>query len=210
VGRESTIGVLIADDHPVVREGLAALIARHEDMHVVGEATNGNEAVEMFQQQAPDVTLMDLRMPGVDGVTAINMIRDRNPNARIIILTTYDGDHDIYRGLRAGAKSYLLKDANRSDLLDTIRAVHSGETLIPPTVAAKLAQHMSQPELTAREVDVLKLMSAGCSNQEIGRRLFIAEGTVKAHVNNILNKLNVNDRTQAVTLALRRGLVQLN
>jgi len=208
--RGATIKVLIADDHPIVREGLAALIAHRDDMCVVGEAANGQEAFELFQQCEPDVILMDLRMPVVDGVTAITMIRDRNPGARIIVLTTFDGDNDIYRGLRAGAKSYLLKNTGRMELIETIRSVYSGQTLIPPAVAAKLAQRMSQPDLTAREVDVLHLMAAGCSNQEIGKRLFIAEGTVKAHVNNILSKMSVNDRTQAVTSALRRGIVQLN
>ena len=208
--RGATIKVLIADDHPIVREGLAALIAHRDDMCVVGEAANGQEAFELYQQCEPDVILMDLRMPVIDGVTAISMIRDRNPGARIIVLTTFDGDNDIYRGLRAGAKSYLLKDAGRTELIDAIRAVYSGQTFIPPAVASKLAHRMSQPDLTAREIDVLHLMAAGCSNQEIGKRLFIAEGTVKAHVNNILSKMSVSDRTQAVTSALRRGIVQLN
>ncbi len=209
MGKNCAISVLIADNHPVVREGISALISRRNDMRVVGEAANGQEAVELYEQHHPDVTLMDLRMPVIDGVTAINMIRDCDPNARIIIITTYDGDYDIYRGLRAGAKSYLLKGVSRDELIEAIYAVNSGETWIPQPIAAKLAQRMTLPDLTAREFDVLKLMACGCSNQEIGRQLFIAEGTVKAHVNNILSKLNVSDRTQAVTMSIKRGIVQL-
>ena len=206
---ESSIRLLIADDHAIVRDGLAAMMEQHDDMTVVGEASNGREAVERFQTLRPDVTLMDLRMPDMDGVEAIITIREVFPDARILVLTTYDGDEDIYRGLRAGAKGYLLKDAGRDRLLDAIRAVHAGRTHIAPDIAAKLAERMSGPELTAREREVLHLLAKGGSNQEIGATLFITESTVKTHINSILTKLQVPDRTQAVTTALRRGLVQL-
>ncbi len=205
----NAVRILLADDHPVVREGLAALIERQQDMTVVGEASNGAEAVDLFERHQPDVTLMDLRMPGVDGVEAITRIREAFPGARVIVLTTYQGDEDIYRGLRAGAKGYLLKDAGRQELLEAIRAVHAGQTRIPPDVASKLVERMGGRELSAREVEVLRLMAQGKSNQEIAAALFITEGTVKAHVNNILGKLGVSDRTQAVTTALRRGIVRL-
>lgn len=207
--REGVIRILIADDHPVVREGLAALIERRADMTVAAEAGNGREAVDRFREHRPDVTLMDLRMPQLDGVEAIGVIRQEFPAARVIVLTTYDGDEDIYRGLRAGAMAYLLKDAPREELLEAIRAVDAGQKRIPPEVAVKLTERMSSPTLTARELEVLRLLAQGKSNGEIGAVLFITEGTVKAHVNNILNKLGANDRTQAVTMALRRGIVRL-
>lgn len=205
----SEIRVLIVDDHPVVREGLAAMIERRQDMTVVGEASDGQEALALFRAYRPDVTLMDLRMPGMGGVETIGAIRAEFPDARIIVLTTYDGDEDVYRGLQAGAMAYLLKDAPREELLEAIRAVHGGQMRIPPDVASKLAERIMGPELTAREMDVLRLIVAGKANREIGAELSITEGTVKAHVNNILGKLGVSDRTQAVTTALRRGLVQL-
>jgi two-component system, NarL family, response regulator len=203
------IRILIADDHPVVREGLAAMIKRRTDMTVVAEANHGQEAVALFHQHQPDVVLMDLRMPGMDGVEAILTIREQTPEARVIVLTTYDTDEDIYRALRAGAKAYLLKDTPREELLDTIRAVSAGRTRVPSDVAAKLVERVSSEALTAREVDVLRLIVAGHSNREIATLLYISEGTVKTHVNHILMKLGVSDRTQAVTTALRRGLVSL-
>lgn len=222
MSQENPIRVLLADDHQVVRQGLAAIIEQQEDMSVVAEASSGREAVALFGEHAPDITLMDLRMPGhagmperstsapeIDGVEAITAIRGKHPDARIIVLTTYDGDEDIYRGLHAGAKGYLLKDAGRESLLEAIRAVHAGHTRIPSDVAAKLAGRMGGPELTAREREVLGGMAAGKSNQGIARALFISEATVKTHVNSILNKLGVSDRTQAVTTALRRGIVHL-
>jgi len=203
------IRILIADDHPVVREGLAAMIKRRTDMTVVAEANHGQEAVALFHQHQPDVVLMDLRMPEMDGVEAILTIREQTPEARVIVLTTYDTDEDIYRALRAGAKAYLLKDTPREELLDTIRAVSAGRTRVPSDVAAKLVERVSSEALTAREVDVLRLIVAGHSNREIATLLYISEGTVKTHVNHILMKLGVSDRTQAVTTALRRGLVSL-
>jgi len=203
------IRILIADDHPVVREGLAAMIKRRTDMTVVAEANHGQEAVALFHQHQPDVVLMDLRMPEMDGVEAILTIREQTPEARVIVLTTYDTDEDIYRALRAGAKTYLLKDTPREELLDTIRAVAAGHTRVPSDVAAKLVERVSSETLTAREVEVLRLIVAGHSNREIATLLYISEGTVKTHINHILMKLGVSDRTQAVTTALKRGLVSL-
>ena len=201
--------ILIADDHPVVREGLAALIERRPDMTVVAEASNGREAVEMYLQHRPDVALLDLRMPVMDGVDAIIAIRQQHPEARIVILTTYDDDEDIFRGLRAGAKAYLLKDVLRDELLTCLRAVHGGKTIIPPAIAAKLAGRMSTFALTARELEVLRPMADGLGNKEIADALSISEGTVKTHVNAILRKLDAADRTQAVTTALKRGILRL-
>jgi DNA-binding NarL/FixJ family response regulator len=207
--KKPRIRVLIADDHGVVREGLVSLISRKADMVVVGEATNGREAVELWKQHRPDITLLDLRMPELDGVGAIGEIRAKDEVARIIVLTTFDGDEDIYRAIRAGAKGYLLKDAAREALMDCIRRVHQGETCIPAALAAKLADRVGGETLSDREIDVLKLMANGKSNKEIGSALFISEGTVKSHVKSIFSKLNVISRTEAVANASRRGLIQL-
>lgn len=203
------IRILIADDHPVVRQGLAAMISRQPGMTVIAEAGNGREVVDLFRCHRPDVTLMDLRMPQMDGVEAIAVIREEVPTARIIVLTTYDNDEDIYRGLRAGAMAYLLKDALPQELLETIRAVHEGQKRIPPEVAVKLSNRLGRPELTTREMEVLRLVVAGQSNKGIGTTLNISEGTVRAHINNILFKMSASDRTQAATLAIKRGLVRL-
>jgi len=207
---ENKIRIVIADDHPVVRRGLALMITHEPDMEVVAEAANGQEAVEMYRSHRPEVTLMDLRMPELNGVEAINAIRGEFPVARIVLLTTYDGDEDIYRGLRAGAQAYLLKDAPCDEILETLRAVHAGQKRIAGKAGMKLAERASLPELTEREMDVLGMMAKGKSNAEISAALFIAEGTVKFHVNHILNKMGVNDRTQAVILALKRGLASLD
>jgi two-component system NarL family response regulator len=204
------IRVLICDDHPVVREGLAAMIQQQPDLRVVAEARDGHEAVALYAAHLPDVTLMDLRMPGLDGVAAITTIRSQHAAARILVLTTFDGDEDIFRGLAAGARGYLLKDAGRAALLEAIRAVHAGKTHVPPDVAVRLAGRWGNPQLTARELDVMRLLAQGMSNGEIGRALVIAEGTVKVHVNSILTKLGAADRTQAVTIALRRGIIRLD
>ncbi len=203
------IRVLVVDDQRLVRQGLMAMLNRVADMTVVAEAANGQEAVSLFNELRPDVALIDLRMPVMDGVRAIETIRTQHPNAHLIVLTTFDGDEDIYRGLRAGAKAYLLKDAALEELLETIRQVNQGKTCIPPIIAAKLAERVGERELTSRELEVLRLMSDGKSNREIATALSITEGTVKAHVNNVLGKLNVSGRTEAVTLALKRGIIQL-
>jgi two-component system NarL family response regulator len=207
--KKSPISVLIADDHTVVREGLVSLIRRKPDMTVLGEATNGREAVDLWKQHRPDVTLLDLRMPELDGVSAIKEIREHDEHARIIVLTTFDGDEDIYRAIQAGAKGYLLKDVPREALMDSIRRVHAGETSVPVHLAAKLAERVSGETLSSREIDVLKLMAQGKSNKEIGATLFISEGTVKSHVKVIFAKMNVISRTEAVASATRRGLIQL-
>ena len=206
----ASIRVLLCDDHPVVRRGLAAIVAHESDMEVVGEAADGNEAVAQWELLRPDVTLIDLRMPECDGVGAISAIRADHPLARLIVLTTYDGDEDIFRAIRAGAKSYLLKDATREELLASIRAVHRGQTHLPLDVAAKLAQSVAAPTLSERETDVLRLIAAGKSNRQIAKSLFLSESTVKTHINTLLHKLGVEDRTQAVTTALKRGLVRLD
>jgi len=209
VTKKSRISVLIVDDHSVVREGLVSLIGRRADMTVIGEASNGSEAVDLWKKLRPNVTLLDLRMPELDGVGAIKQIREHHEGARILVLTTFDGDEDIYRAIQAGAKGYLLKDVPREALMDCIRRVHAGETCVPVHLAAKLAERVSGETLSAREIDVLKLMAQGKSNKEIGSALFISEGTVKSHVKAIFAKMNVISRTEAVATATRRGLIQL-
>ena len=207
--KKKRIRILIADDHTVVREGLVSLVKRKSDMVIVAEASNGREAVDLWKEHRPDVTLLDLRMPELDGVGAIKEIRKLDDNAHIVVLTTYDGDEDIYRAIKAGAKAYLLKDTARDALVDCVRRVHSGETYLPPPLAAKLAERVSGAGLSAREMEVLQRMAAGKSNKEIGAELFISEGTVKSHVKGIFTKLDVVSRTEAVSKATRRGLIQL-
>ena len=205
----SDISVLIADDHEVVREGLVAMINRQPGMRVVAQAGNGAQAAALWAEHRPDITLVDLRMPELDGVGVITKVRALSPKARVIILTTFDGDEDIYRGMRAGARAYLLKDAPRDELLGCIRAVHAGDTFVPPAVAAKLAAQVSSERLTVREQEILQQMGAGASNKLIARHLGISEGTVKTHVKSVLQKLEVASRTEAVSLAARRGLIRL-
>jgi DNA-binding NarL/FixJ family response regulator len=207
---KARIRVLIADDHGVVREGLVSMIQRNKaDMTVVGEASSGCEAVELWKEHRPDVTLLDLRMPELDGVDAIKEIRATDEKARIIVLTTFDGDEDIYRAIQAGAKGYLLKDVPREALMDSIRRVHAGETSVPGYLVAKLADRVSGETLSRREIEVLKLMAQGKSNKEIGSALFISEGTVKSHGKAIFAKMNVVSRSEAVAEATRRGLIRL-
>ena len=207
--KRECICILIADDHSVVREGLVSLVKRKSDMTVVAEASNGREAVDLWKEHRPDVTLLDLRMPELDGVGVIKEIREFDDGAHIIVLTTFDGDEDIYRAIKAGAKGYLLKDTAREALMESIRRVHAGETCIPPALAAKLADRVSGEALSAREIEVLQRIAAGKSNKEIGAELFISEGTVKTHVKSIFSKLDVVSRTEAVATATRRGLIQL-
>ena len=203
------IRLLIADDHMTVVAGLASIIGMQRDMIVVAEAANGRQAVDLWRKHRPDVTLLDLRMPKLDGVGAIDEIRKEDTSARIIILTTYDTDNEIYRAIKAGAKGYLLKDARREELLDCIRKVNRGDTCIPQELVQKLAAGMSGEILTGRELGVLGLLARGKSNKEIGANLFISETTVKGHLRHIFTKLNVLSRTEAVTVASHRGLVQL-
>lgn len=202
------IRVLVADDHTVLRDGLVAIIKQEHDMDVVGDAGDGLQAVELWKKHRPDITLMDLRMPGLDGVSAIYQIRAVEPNARIIVLTTYDGDEDIYRGMRAGAKSYLLKDVRREELFQCIRDVHAGKMVVPAAIAIKLAERLPGEELSARELDVLRLLADGKPNKVVGAALSISEVTVKSHVRAIFKKLNVLSRTEAIAVATRRGLLR--
>jgi DNA-binding NarL/FixJ family response regulator len=203
------IRILSVDDHPLLREGIAALVNAESDMQLVAEAANGQEAIENFRLHRPDVTLMDLQMPGLNGIEAIIGIRSEFPNARVIVLTTYAGDVQVLRALKVGARGYILKAHVRRELLDCIRAVHAGQKRIPPEVASELAEHATQDDLTTREIDVLRLIAAGNANKEIAAQLSIGEETVKSHIGNILAKLEANDRTHAVTLALKRGIIDL-
>jgi len=203
------IRILTVDDHAMLREGVAALVASQPDMKLVAEASTGREALEQFRKHRPDVTLMDLQMPEMDGIEAMVAIRSEFPEARIIVLTTYKGDVQVLRALKAGARAYLLKGLLRKELLETIRAVHAGQRRIPPEIAAELADHAADDALTSREIDVLRLIAAGNANKLIADQLTITEDTVKGHVKNILSKLGASDRTHAVTIALKRGIIEL-
>lgn len=207
--RSSTIRIALVDDHPLLRQGLAALVADQSDMKLVAEASTGLEAIEQFRINRPDIVLMDLQMPGMNGIDAMIAIRGEFPEARFIVLTTYTGDVQIVRALKAGARAYLLKSLLHRELLETIRAVHAGYKRIPPEVAAELADHAADDSLTDREIEVLRLIAAGNANKIVADQLSITEETVKAHVKNILSKLEANDRTHAVTIALKRGIIEL-
>ena len=206
---DNKIRIVVIDDQAVVRQGFVSLINTVVDMEVIAEGTNGQQAIDLYREHRPDVMLIDLRMPVLSGVEAIAAIRREFPGARIIVLTTYDGDEDIYRSLQAGAQGYLLKDVFFEDLEEAIRKVHAGSRRIPSVVAERLAERMSGSDLTGRELEVLQQIVAGKSNKEIGTHLTISEATVKSHINNILSKLGVSDRTQAATTALQRGIVHL-
>jgi DNA-binding NarL/FixJ family response regulator len=204
-----TVGILCVDDHPLVRKGIAAIIAIETDMKLVAEAGSGAEAVTAFRQFHPDITLMDLRMPGMDGIEATKQIRQIDPEAKIIALTSYDGDQEIYRALEAGVRGYILKESVHTEIVRAIRVVHSGKRLMSPEVAERLSEHFPQVALTAREIEVLQYVAKGFGNKEIGTRLGTAAGTVKMHLQNILSKLGASDRTHAVTLAIRRGIIHI-
>ena len=203
------IRILLVDDHPVLRQGVRALTADELDMEFIAEASSGYEAIEQFRKHQPDVVLMDLQMPDMNGIDAMIAIRDEFPDARFIILTTYAGDVQISRALKAGARAYLLKSSLRKELLDTIRAVYAGQKRIPAEVAAQVANHLADDPLTSREMDVLKLIAAGNANKLVADKLSITEETVKGHVKSILSKLGANDRTHAVTIGLKRGIIEL-
>ena len=205
----SRIRILSVEDHPLLREGIAAMINTQSDMLLVGAPANGAEAIEAFRALRPDVTLMDLRLPDLNGIEVMIAIRAEFPQARTIVLTTYEGDVDVQRALRAGAHGYLLKSVPPQQMVDTIRRVHAGHKCISPEIAAGLAEHMSDEDLSGREVDVLRHVATGNRNRDIAETLFIAEETVKVHLKHILRKLGANDRTQAVAIGVRRGIIQL-
>ena len=206
----SVITVLSVDDHPLIRDGLAAVLGAERDIRVVAEASNGEEALELYRAHRPEVVLMDLKMPIMDGLAATRAILAEFPEARVVMLTTYDGDEDIYRALDAGAKGYLLKDMLRAEVINVVRTVHFGRRGIPAPIAARLAEHTPRISLTPRETEVLALLAKGFSNAEVGGVIGRTEGTVKVHVKNILRKLDMTDRTEAVGVGLQRGFIRLN
>jgi DNA-binding NarL/FixJ family response regulator len=203
------IRVLSVDDHPLVIEGITTIVKHQPDMELIGEASNGQEALEIFRRLQPDVTLMDLRLSDMSGIDAMIAIRGEFPQAKIVMLTMIEGDAEIQRALKAGASAYILKNMSSKNLIKTIRLVHSGKKYIPPELAARLAEHLGDKNLTTRELEVLKVVSDGLRNQDIAEKLFISEETVKMHLMSIMQKLNANSRTQAVTIALNRGIIQL-
>ena len=203
------IRILTVDDHPLLRDGIAALVSTQSDLKLVGEASSGREAIEQYRKLRPDITLMDVQMPGIDGIEALIAIRSEFPNARVIVLTTYKGDVQVKRALKAGAQAYILKNLLRQELLTAIRDVHAGRKRIGQEVAAQLADHLGDDQLTSREIDVLRLIAQGNSNKLIASELSLSEETVKGHVKNILSKLAANDRTHAVTIAIKRGIIAI-
>ena len=203
------IRVFSVDDHPLLREGIAALVNNQPDMVLVGEAATGGEAIQLFRKHQPDVTLMDLRLPDISGIDALIAIRAEFPEARVIMLTTFEGDVEIHRALQAGARGYMLKNMPPSELLDVIRQVHAGKKRIPAAIASQLAEHMSAENLTQREIEVLKEVANGNRNRTIAEKLFISEETVKVHIKHIMEKLGASDRTQAVAIGVRRGIIHL-
>jgi DNA-binding NarL/FixJ family response regulator len=209
VNEPAKIRVFTVDDHPLLREGIAAVINNEPDMLITGQASNGREAIQQFREQQPDVTLMDLRLPDISGIDAMIAIRNEFSDARIVMLTTFEGDVEIQRALAAGARGYILKNLPPRDLVDIVRQVHAGKKRIPAEVAAQLAEHVSDEALTAREREVLQHIAGGNRNRDIAERLFISEETVKVHVKHIMEKLDASDRTEAVTVAVRRGIIQL-
>jgi len=209
MSNSETIRVLSVDDHPLLREGIATIINSQADMLMVSQASSGTEAIQQFREHRPDVTLMDLRLPDLSGIDAMIAIRTEFPEARIVMLTTFEGDVEIQRALQAGARGYLLKNMPPNEILDVIRHVHAGRKRVPPEVAAQLAEHMSDEDLTAREIEVLRKISGGNRNRDIADQLYISEETVKVHVKHIMDKLGAKDRTQAITIAVRRGIIEL-
>ncbi|MFL5308819.1 MAG: response regulator [Myxococcales bacterium] len=209
MAEQDPIRVLCVDDHPLLREGIAALVKSQRDMKLVAQVGSGREGLLSFREQRPDVTLMDLRLPDMSGIDAMVAIRSEFPEARIIVLTTFEGDVEMQRALQAGARGYMLKSMPPQDLIEGIREVHAGKKRIPPEVGSQLAEHVGDESLTAREVEVLQQIAAGNRNQDIAQRLFISEETVKVHVKHIMEKLGARDRTQAVAIGIRRGMIQL-
>ena len=205
----SSIRIMTVDDHPLLRQGIAAIIKTQPDMQVVAEACDGEEGVAQFRRHRPDVTLMDLQMPNVNGTEAISRIRSEFPDAKILVLSTYAGDVQVLRAIKAGARGYLLKGNVRTELLEAIRSVHAGHKRIPPEIATELAEHAADDSLSSREIDVLRLIAAGNANKQIADKLSIEETTVKNHISSILSKLSANDRTHAVTIGLQRGIIEL-
>jgi len=206
----SLIRILTVDDHPLLREGIAALIKAEADMQLVAEASDGEEGIKQFRLHRPDVTLMDVQMPNLNGIESISRIRNEFPNAKIIVLSTYSGDVQVLRAIEAGARGYILKAHVRRELLEAIRSVHAGHKRIPAEVAAQLAEHAADDELSSREIDVLRLVAAGSGNKQIADKLCIEETTVKSHIRSIMSKLGANDRTHAVTIGLQRGIIELD
>jgi DNA-binding NarL/FixJ family response regulator len=204
------IRILTVDDHPLLREGIAALVKAEPDLEIIAEASNGEEAVQQFRRHRPDVTLMDIQMPTLNGIEAISRIRNEFPGAKIIVLSTYSGDVQVLQAIKAGARGYIVKGHVHRELLNAVRSVHAGHKRIPPEIAAELAEHAADDSLSSREIDVLRLVAAGNANKQIADKLSIEETTVKSHISSILSKLGANDRTHAVTIGLQRGIIELD